>query len=82
MSTKKICFCVELRMTEFSISSLQALTFFILIFFLQQPDLSKIELPWPQRKFEGYYKISRHYKWALNQVFHTFNYSAVIIIEG
>lgn len=48
---------------------------------IQQPDHSKIDLPWPQRKFEGYYKISRHYKWALNQIFHTFNYSAVIIIE-
>ncbi|KAL4216609.1 mannosyl (alpha-1 3-)-glycoprotein beta-1 [Mactra antiquata] len=48
---------------------------------IQQPDLSKISVPWPQRKFEGYYKISRHYKWALNQVFHMFNHSAVIIVE-
>lgn len=48
---------------------------------IKQPDLSKINVPWPQRKFEGYYKISRHYKWALNQVFHTFNHSAVIIVE-
>ncbi|KAL3885503.1 hypothetical protein ACJMK2_025556 [Sinanodonta woodiana] len=48
---------------------------------IQQPDLSDLKLPWPQKKFMGYYKIARHYKWALNQVFHTFNYSAVIIVE-
>ncbi|WAR29863.1 MGAT1-like protein [Mya arenaria] len=47
----------------------------------KQPDLGKVNVPWPQRKFEGYYKISRHYKWALNQIFHTFNHSAVIIVE-
>ncbi|KAK3095030.1 hypothetical protein FSP39_009364 [Pinctada imbricata] len=45
------------------------------------PDLSDIKLPWPQRKFTGYFKISRHYKWALNQIFNVFNYSAVIIVE-
>ena len=50
--------------------------------FWQHPDLSAITLPWPQKKFVGYYKIARHYKWALNQVFHTFNHSAVIIVEG
>ncbi|KAK7497760.1 hypothetical protein BaRGS_00010894, partial [Batillaria attramentaria] len=46
-----------------------------------QPNLKDIVLPWPQKKFVGYYKIARHYKWALNQIFHTFNYSAVIIVE-
>ena len=35
---------------------------------IQQPDLSPIaNLPANQKKFEGYYKISRHYKWALDQ---------------
>ncbi|XP_052236937.1 alpha-1,3-mannosyl-glycoprotein 2-beta-N-acetylglucosaminyltransferase-like isoform X2 [Dreissena polymorpha] len=48
---------------------------------IQQPDLSSPNVPWPQKKFEGYYKISRHYKWALNQIFHVFNHSAVIIVE-
>ncbi|XP_069103242.1 alpha-1,3-mannosyl-glycoprotein 2-beta-N-acetylglucosaminyltransferase-like isoform X2 [Argopecten irradians] len=48
---------------------------------IQQPDLSDIELPWPKKKFSGYYKIARHYKWALNQIFHHFNHSAVIIVE-
>lgn len=48
---------------------------------IKQPDLSDINLPWPQKKFKGYYKIARHYKWALNQIFHKFNYTAVILIE-
>ena len=39
-------------------------------------------MPSTQKKFEGYYKIARHYKWALNQVFHQFKYDAVIIVEG
>ena len=50
--------------------------------FFQQPDLSDIDLPRKEKKFLGYYKISRHYKWALNQVFHKLNYDAVIIVEG
>ncbi|XP_033624802.1 alpha-1,3-mannosyl-glycoprotein 2-beta-N-acetylglucosaminyltransferase-like [Asterias rubens] len=48
---------------------------------IKQPDLSSITLPSTQKKFEGYYKIARHYKWALNQVFHQFKYDAVIIVE-
>ncbi|XP_064595956.1 alpha-1,3-mannosyl-glycoprotein 2-beta-N-acetylglucosaminyltransferase-like isoform X1 [Liolophura sinensis] len=48
---------------------------------IQQPDLSDIVLPPKEKKFKGYFKISRHYKWALNQIFHTFNYSAVIVVE-
>ncbi|XP_064645733.1 alpha-1,3-mannosyl-glycoprotein 2-beta-N-acetylglucosaminyltransferase-like isoform X2 [Lineus longissimus] len=48
---------------------------------IQHPDLSNIQLPYNQRKFMGYYKIARHYKWALNQVFHSLNHSTVIIVE-
>ncbi|XP_025083205.1 alpha-1,3-mannosyl-glycoprotein 2-beta-N-acetylglucosaminyltransferase-like isoform X2 [Pomacea canaliculata] len=48
---------------------------------IKHPDLSDIKLDWPQKKFSGYYKIARHYKWALNQVFNVFNFSAVIIVE-
>ncbi|KAJ8377928.1 hypothetical protein AAFF_G00249910 [Aldrovandia affinis] len=33
------------------------------------------------RKFQGYYKISRHYRWALNQVFNTLSHSTVVIVE-
>ncbi len=30
----------------------------------------------------GYYKISRHFKWALSQVFDELGYDHVIIVEG
>jgi alpha-1,3-mannosyl-glycoprotein beta-1,2-N-acetylglucosaminyltransferase len=30
----------------------------------------------------GYYKIARHYKWALTQIFDIYSYKAAIIIEG
>ncbi|XP_071098308.1 alpha-1,3-mannosyl-glycoprotein 2-beta-N-acetylglucosaminyltransferase-like [Haliotis cracherodii] len=48
---------------------------------VKQPNLANINLPWPQKKFVGYYKIARHYKWALNQIFMVFNYSTAIIVE-
>ncbi|XP_076832611.1 alpha-1,3-mannosyl-glycoprotein 2-beta-N-acetylglucosaminyltransferase a [Brachyhypopomus gauderio] len=48
---------------------------------IKQPDLSDISVPASHRKFQGYYKISRHYHWALNQVFKTFAYSSVIVVE-
>lgn len=48
---------------------------------IQQPDLSDIALSKKEEKFKGYYKIARHYKWALGQVFHRFNYTAAIIVE-
>lgn len=48
---------------------------------LQQPDLSPIAVRPQHRKFQGYYKISRHYRWALNQVFRTLSHSSVVIVE-
>uniref|UniRef100_W5UBY9 Alpha-1,3-mannosyl-glycoprotein 2-beta-N-acetylglucosaminyltransferase n=1 Tax=Ictalurus punctatus TaxID=7998 RepID=W5UBY9_ICTPU len=48
---------------------------------IKQPDLSEISVPAGHNKFQGYYKIARHYRWALNQVFNTFSYSAVIVVE-
>lgn len=48
---------------------------------IQHPDLSDIKLVGKTKKFKGYYKISRHYKWALSQVFETLNYQTVIIVE-
>ncbi|KAI5099140.1 alpha-1,3-mannosyl-glycoprotein 2-beta-N-acetylglucosaminyltransferase isoform X1, partial [Silurus meridionalis] len=48
---------------------------------IKQPDLSEIPVSAGHIKFQGYYKISRHYRWALNQVFNTFSYSAAIIVE-
>ncbi|XP_018609913.1 alpha-1,3-mannosyl-glycoprotein 2-beta-N-acetylglucosaminyltransferase b [Scleropages formosus] len=48
---------------------------------LKQPDLSDIAVRPEHRKFQGYYKIARHYRWALNQVFNTLSYSTVVIVE-
>lgn len=49
--------------------------------YLKHPDTSDINLIGKLKKFKGYYKISRHYKWALTQVFEKFNYETVIIVE-
>lgn len=48
---------------------------------IRQPDLSDIRVKPDHRKFQGYYKIARHYRWALNQVFNTFGYSTVVVVE-
>ena len=48
---------------------------------IQQPDMSEPEVPPKDKKFKGYYKISRHYNWALNTTFQ-YGYDFVIIVEG
>nr|XP_023025074.1 alpha-1,3-mannosyl-glycoprotein 2-beta-N-acetylglucosaminyltransferase-like [Leptinotarsa decemlineata] len=48
---------------------------------IQQPDQSDIQVPPKEKKFKGYFKIARHYGWALNQMFFNFNFSSVIIVE-
>lgn len=48
---------------------------------LQQPDLSDVAVKPQHKKFQGYYKISRHYRWALNQVFGTLSHSSAVIVE-
>ncbi|KAJ8366764.1 hypothetical protein AAFF_G00342570 [Aldrovandia affinis] len=48
---------------------------------LKQPDISDIRVRPEHRKFQGYYKIARHYRWALSQVFHALAYSTVVIVE-
>ncbi|NXJ73029.1 MGAT1 acetylglucosaminyltransferase, partial [Rostratula benghalensis] len=48
---------------------------------LRQPDLSDIPVPPEHRKFQGYYRIARHYRWALAQVFRTLRHRAVIVVE-
>ncbi|XP_068106248.1 alpha-1,3-mannosyl-glycoprotein 2-beta-N-acetylglucosaminyltransferase [Hyperolius riggenbachi] len=48
---------------------------------INQPDLSEVHAPPEHRKFQGYYKISRHYRWALNQVFRVLGYKVAIIVE-
>eukprot|EP00058_Branchiostoma_floridae_P020080 XP_002605570.1 hypothetical protein BRAFLDRAFT_94252 [Branchiostoma floridae] len=49
--------------------------------YIQQPDLSDIPVPPNHKRLQGYYKISRHYKWALNQVFNRLGYGSVLIVE-
>ncbi|KAF7265362.1 alpha-1,3-mannosyl-glycoprotein 2-beta-N-acetylglucosaminyltransferase [Rhynchophorus ferrugineus] len=48
---------------------------------IQQPDQSDIPVLPKEKKYKGYFKIARHYKWALNQMFFNFNFSTVIIVE-
>ncbi|XP_020280160.1 alpha-1,3-mannosyl-glycoprotein 2-beta-N-acetylglucosaminyltransferase [Pseudomyrmex gracilis] len=48
---------------------------------VKQPDQSDIEIPPKEKKFRGYFKIARHYKWALNKVFVNLGYSTAIIVE-
>ena len=39
------------------------------VIYIQQPDLSEPVVPAKEKKFRGYFKIARHYGWALNQTF-------------
>lgn len=48
---------------------------------LLQPDLSDVRIKVEHKKFQGYYKISRHYHWALDQVFRTLGHKAIVIVE-
>ena len=50
--------------------------------FIQQPDLSDVQgVPANMRSMMGYYKISRHYKWALGQAFDHMGFDTVLIVE-
>ena len=35
-----------------------------------------------ERRMKGYFKIARHYKWALSQVFEVYGYNYAVIVEG
>ncbi|XP_065679339.1 alpha-1,3-mannosyl-glycoprotein 2-beta-N-acetylglucosaminyltransferase isoform X1 [Hydra vulgaris] len=49
---------------------------------IKQPDLGEIHnIPSNMKMYKGYYKISRHYKWALNQVFEHHGADSAIIVE-
>lgn len=48
---------------------------------IRQPDLSDIRVRPEHRKFQGYYRIARHYRWALNQLFQVLAFSTVVIVE-
>ena len=43
--------------------------------------MSDIEVPIKEKKFKGYFKIARHYGWALNHTFNVLGYSQVIVVE-
>ncbi|XP_046402951.1 alpha-1,3-mannosyl-glycoprotein 2-beta-N-acetylglucosaminyltransferase-like isoform X1 [Ischnura elegans] len=48
---------------------------------IRQPDQSDIPVPTKEKKFKGYFKIARHYGWALNYTFYELGYDTVIIVE-
>lgn len=48
---------------------------------MRQPDQSDIFVLPKEKKFKGYYKISRHYGWALNTTFKA-GFEYVICVEG
>ncbi|KXJ72813.1 hypothetical protein RP20_CCG017197 [Aedes albopictus] len=47
---------------------------------IRQPDQSDITVLPKEKKYKGYYKISRHYGWALKTVFRQ-GFESVIIVE-
>lgn len=52
------------------------------VHFIQQPDLGPVKgVPANMMHFMGYYKISRHFKFALTHVFDVLKYETVIIVE-
>ncbi|XP_023316464.1 alpha-1,3-mannosyl-glycoprotein 2-beta-N-acetylglucosaminyltransferase isoform X2 [Trichogramma pretiosum] len=51
------------------------------IFHIKQPDQSDIDVPPREKKFKGYFKIARHYGWALNEIFFRFNFDTAIVVE-
>lgn len=51
------------------------------ITFMRHPDQSDIFVLPKEKKFKGYYKIARHYGWALNTTFKA-GFEYVIIVEG
>lgn len=48
---------------------------------IRQPDLSEPDVPANMKQFAGYYKIARHFKWALTQMFEKMGYNTVLIVE-
>nr|CAG4635462.1 EOG090X06K9 [Artemia franciscana] len=51
------------------------------IIYIKHPDLSDVQVPMSGKGFEGYYKISRHYKFGLSYIFNEEKYKAVIVVE-
>ncbi|KAF5301637.1 hypothetical protein FQA39_LY10684 [Lamprigera yunnana] len=51
------------------------------VLLIKQPDQTEIDIPPKEKKFKGYFKIARHYGWALNQTFFNFNFDVAIVVE-
>ena len=51
------------------------------LMYIKHPDLSDIAIPEAMGHLQGYYKLSRHFKWALSQVFDVLQQDTVIIVE-
>lgn len=51
------------------------------VYHIHQPNQSDIYVPPREKKFKGYFKIARHYKWALNFTFNYLQFNAVVIVE-
>ena len=49
--------------------------------YIKHPDLSDIAESGVEDNLKGYYKLARHFKWALTQVFDVMHYDTVIIVE-
>ena len=50
------------------------------VIYIQQPDQSDPVLPEKEKKFKGYFKIARHYGWALNQTFMEMGFDQVLTL--
>ncbi|OQV23689.1 Alpha-1,3-mannosyl-glycoprotein 2-beta-N-acetylglucosaminyltransferase [Hypsibius exemplaris] len=48
---------------------------------MKHTNNTPIVLEKKDKKFEGYYKLARHYRWGLNQIFRKYNHTAAIIVE-
>lgn len=51
------------------------------IMYVRHPDVSDITVPRGSDNLKGYYKLSRHYRWALSRVFDVLHQDTVIIVE-
>lgn len=49
---------------------------------IENPNQSPFNLTKQEKKYEGYYRIARHYHFALDYVFSVLKYQSAIITEG
>lgn len=49
---------------------------------IENPNQFSFNLSKQEKKYEGYYRIARHYRFALDYVFNVFGYRTAIVTEG